>query len=139
MTHSFPTRRSSDLIAHRLVLGVDVVHEHRYGLVARQLHAHFGRHARIGNVGRRAMADAVRSDVWDAGGLEHPAPAAIVLAKGQVLGRVVGRRQDVGAALTARRRRKQPIGFLARSEENTSELQSLLRTTSAVFGWKKKK
>src|SRR3546814_2691587 len=120
MTHSFPTRRSSDLIAHRLVLGVDVVHEHRYGLVARQLHAHFGRHARIGNVGRRAMADAVRSDVWDAGGPEHPAPAAIVLAKGQVLGRVVGRRQD-------------------RSEEHTSELQSLMRISYSVFCWKKKK
>ena len=31
----------------------------------------------------------------------------------QVPGRIVGRRQDVGAALPARRRRKQPIGFLA--------------------------
>src|SRR3546814_2311126 len=118
------------------------------------------------------MADAVRSGVGDAGGLEHPAPAAIVLAKGQVLGRVVGRRQDVGAALTARRRRKQPIGFLAhglgnaadlavgphhapflevqpapferadfgsRSEEHTSELQSLMRISYAVFCLKKKK
>ncbi|SFR76566.1 Phage protein [Stenotrophomonas maltophilia] len=44
------------------------------------------------------MADATRADMRHAGGLEHPAPAAIVLAKGQVLGRIVGRRQDIGGS-----------------------------------------
>lgn len=92
---------------------MEVVHEHRHGLVTRQLHAHLGRHARIGNVGGRAVEDTVRADMRHAGGLERPAPASVVLAKGQVLVRVVGRRQDIGAAFPARCPRKQPIGFRA--------------------------
>ena len=68
------------------------------------------------------MTDAVRAYVRHAGGLERPAPAAIVLAKGQVLGRVVRRRQDVRAAFQTRRRRKQPIGFLAHGLGNAANL-----------------
>src|SRR3546814_12295450 len=71
-----PARHQFGRIAHRLVLGVDVVHEHRYGLVARQLPAPFGRNARIGNVRTRTIADAVRSALWGPRGLAHPPPPA---------------------------------------------------------------
>src|SRR3546814_18627977 len=54
--------------------------------------------------------------------LERPAPAVIVLAKGQVLGRVGRRRQDVWTAVPARCRRKQPIGFLAHRLGNAADL-----------------
>lgn len=37
---------------HRLVLGVDVAHEHHHSLVSRQGHADLDRDTRIGNVGR---------------------------------------------------------------------------------------
>ena len=67
-------------------------------------------------------ADSQRADVRDAGGLEHPAPAAIVLAKSQVFGRVIGRWQDIGAALPTRCRRKQPIRFFAHGLGNAADL-----------------
>lgn len=87
-------------IAHWLILGVDVVHEHRHGLVARQLHVHFGRHAPIGNVGRRAVADAVRADVRHASGLVRPQPPQCSPGV-HIPDRIVGRRRDVGNATPA--------------------------------------
>jgi hypothetical protein len=53
--------------------------------VRRQRHADLDRDARIGNVGRRAMADAVRAHVRRARRLERTAPATVILARGQVL------------------------------------------------------
>src|SRR3546814_8465431 len=44
-------------IPHRLVLGMNIVHKHRHGLVTCELHAHLSRHARVGNVGGRSVAD----------------------------------------------------------------------------------
>lgn len=61
---------------------MDVAHEHRHGLVAHQLHAYLGWRARIGNVGYRAVADAVRPNVRYAGSLEYARPAAVVLTVG---------------------------------------------------------
>src|SRR3546814_10055766 len=47
-------------------------------------------------------------------------------------------RGDAGAALQQLRRQVAPAGAEVRSEEHTSELQSLMRTTYAVFCLKKK-
>ncbi len=57
----------------------------------------------------------VRSNVRHASRFERARPATIVLTVGQVPGRIVGRRHDVGAALPARRGGQRPTGFLARS------------------------
>lgn len=117
------------------------MHEHRYGLVSCQSHPYLGRHARIGNVGGRTVANTMRADVRHAGGLERPAPAAVVLAKGQVLVRVVWRRQDIRAAFPARRRREQPIGFRAHGLGHAASLAvgpnhtAVLEVQPSPFEW----
>ena len=58
-----PVRHQFGRLAHWIVLGVDIAHEHRHGLVRCQRHADLERHARIGNVRRRAVADAVGADL----------------------------------------------------------------------------
>src|SRR3546814_7440472 len=103
MTHSFPTRRSSDL---RAVVG----HEHRIAdedNVADRIGDACRRMARDVEHGDREVADrktfAIRPE---------PAEVRTVAAK---------------------------LGAGVRSEEHTSELQSLMRISYAVFCLKKKK
>src|SRR3546814_5847921 len=68
-------------------------------------------------------------------GRPHETRAAIIAIAGAILGplHLVGNKGDLALEATFRRR---PQG---RSEEHTSELQSLMRISYAVFCWKKKK
>ncbi len=59
------------------------------------------------------MADAVRPNMRRTRRFERTAPAAVILARGQVLPWMARRRQYVGIAFLPRCRRKQPLGFLA--------------------------
>ncbi len=64
---------------------MDISHEHRHCLVRRKRHADLDRYARVGNVGRRAVADAVHADMRGARRLEGAAPVVVVLARGQMV------------------------------------------------------
>ena len=55
----------------------------------------------------------MRADVRGARRLEGAAPAAVILARGQVLAGMAWRRQHIGSAFLPWRRREQSIGFLA--------------------------
>src|SRR3546814_6487053 len=115
MTHAFPTRRSSDL-AGRSLLGPSV----------------------------RVPRPARRSPQGTVVGRPGPLPVLQAAGKGTVRMAVAGRRQgggDAGAAGDAGRgdRLADAAADLARSEEHTSELQSLMRISYAVFCLKKKK
>ncbi len=57
---------------------MDVAHEHSHGLVRCQRHADPERHARIGNVRRRAVADAVGADLRHTGTVKDAPPRLIV-------------------------------------------------------------
>src|SRR3546814_3033200 len=110
MTHSFPTRRSSDLALDLDVFDVAVVDL----LVGH--HLGHGLHGRLGHAHDRTGLDP------DAAGGHVPEVAQLVEQRLEVVlagdGVVPGRH---------------------RSEEHTSELQSLMRKSYAVFCLKKKK
>src|SRR3546814_9274812 len=80
--------------------------------------------------------------------LEHAAPADSGYARSAARHRdggrsgagLAGRPERAAAAARPRhRQRLHPVGVAARSEEHTSELQSLMRISYAVFCLKKKK
>src|SRR3546814_10245309 len=135
MTHSFPTRRSSDLVEHRkealkttddpLALAGELVYgagpsEHpelsksfnvseAYGEVVIPLLSDlpFARRLEIEGAYRYSDYSTVGSThAWKAGGMWSPVDG---------------------------------LSFRGRSEEHTSELQSLMRISYAVFCWKNKK
>src|SRR3546814_4007548 len=89
MTHSFPTRRSSDL-------------------------------------GARSRND---------GRAESPGLSAAIRPRATTIGRCSALLRSDSHDRTPRRRRARGR---SRSEEHTSELQSLMRISYAVFSWKKK-
>src|SRR3546814_1358763 len=119
MTHPFPTRRSSDLIKGRL-----------RRLSALEQCPEF--HAERGKGGKAAE---------DADAQEQPCRLASAAAREpadqQPHGQAAG---DVDRQRPPREARPEPRQHdLARSEEHTSELQSLMRISYAVFCLKKKK
>lgn len=79
-----PIRHQFGGFPHGLVLGVDVEHEHHHSLVRRQSHADLDRDARIGNVGRRAVADAVRPHMCRTRRFERTTPATVDLPAGNI-------------------------------------------------------
>src|SRR3546814_5247814 len=111
MTHSFPTRRPSDLaaLARRRAAGIA---EHGGRLQPRSC-----RLPRLHDRASRQSADARGNDGAADGGFSKLAGAA----RGAKL------QKDLDGARAFR------------SEEHTSELQSLMRISYAVFCWKKKK
>lgn len=101
---------------------MDIAHEHRHGLVRGQRHADLDRDAGVGNVGGRAVADAVRPHMRRTRRLEDATPAVVILACGQVLPWMARRRQDVGAVFPPWCRREQPVGFLAQGLRHAAGL-----------------
>src|SRR3546814_14587196 len=105
LTHSFPTRRSSDLLFEPQVRARDAA-------VARRVH-------RARSIQRNRTAE----------------------AEGAAPGRARRRAPRMPAAYRrpCRLCRIDQRHIAVRSEEHTSELQSLMRISYAVFCWKKKK
>src|SRR3546814_6998182 len=123
LTHSCPTRRSSDRLQHRL--GRTRGPLDRAGIVAAL--AAIGRH-------RRALR-ALQRRGRQLQPVEHAAPGGRLLA-------LACRRRFRRWALRGRPEAVEhasPRLPLGRSEEHTSELQSLMRISYAVFCLKKKK
>src|SRR3546814_2551412 len=105
LKHSFPTRRVSDLLAGRRMVGM-LAMLHRF------------RHRLVGRRGGRCSS------------LAKTAGAAVIAAPPRVA---------VTSAAASRGRNLDMAGSFGRSEEHTSELQSLMRISYAVFCLKKKR
>src|SRR3546814_1385171 len=114
MTHSFPTRRSADLLE--------------------------GRVPAMGGPRLPGLAGLRGRRPWPAGRRSRPGralgdgPGAVAARRPR---RVAGRAGAGGRAQPELRAR--PLRAVLRSEEHTSELQSLMRISYAVFCLKKKK
>src|SRR3546814_5678977 len=77
-------------------------------------------------------------------GLQRAIAACLLLRRGDTVGMIVGNRGKArfggGVAAVAAQHRRRGIDMVEqRSEEHTSELQSLMRISYAVFCLKKKK
>src|SRR3546814_10465045 len=135
MTHSFPTRRSSDL-------GGDVGAEVGNGLAVEgdgaSLGAHQAAHA-LEQGGLAGTVGAEQGDDLSGGDVEVDPEEDLDRAVGHVESAArqqgLARRQVEGVG----RYRQLDGGVGDRSEEHTSELQSLMRISYAVFCLKKKK
>src|SRR5262252_9328946 len=92
---------------------MDVSHELRDGLVRRKLHPNLHRHARIRNLSGGAMADAMRSHVWDLCSFEDALPAPRIGVLGHWLLWVGDGRHDVGRTSQTRCIRKKRDDVLA--------------------------
>src|SRR3546814_30988 len=169
MTHSFPTRRSSDLKPGRVgVRETRGPHELEARLVGRRLQvgefdAQIGRdRARHPELVGEHVADQPRDIPWRPAGRQVPyreGPNVEDVGQdltdlGRFIHRVPGRPKSLGAQQHAigldmqldipayrlvRDRIERIVIDHVRSEEHTSELQSLMRISYAVFCLKKKK
>ncbi|MNN40801.1 hypothetical protein D3C81_1548880 [compost metagenome] len=81
--------------------------------MCRQCHADLDRDAGVGDVGRRAVADAVGADFGHAGAIEDASPCLVVGVGAEWLVVIEDGRTDVGRFAVPRRVRQQPAGFLA--------------------------
>src|SRR3546814_4496933 len=101
---------------------------------------------RLFDRGTRTAAVLVQRPAWCLSEMRWPRPDADLRrgTRGRTSGAVAGRRRDpfVGQAqsvlLAFRHLARRTLRFRSRSEEHTSELQSLMRISYAVFCLKKK-
>src|SRR3546814_1666990 len=126
MTHSFPSRRSSDLhadVAARAKAATLAVIDHD------RLHRRLlpPRQQRLDHV----FADAERERVQRLGPIERDPPDAALDANDDIFG-------DAHDRTRLRPTIIRITSLVPRSEEHTSELQSLMRISYAVFCLKKK-
>src|SRR3546814_7315500 len=111
MTHSFPTRRSSDLQTD-IFQGQSMSHAFAYAYATAADDVAIGWNQTGGSATGSIVANALFEE-----GAAGPDPLSVSVGADQAV----------------------YVGQTARSEEHTSELQSLMRISYAVFGLKKKK